>query len=264
MDPFEALLDVRQGDAHPPEPVASVYGSLGWGGPTVYANFVQSLDGVVRLGGRATGGAVIADHSEADRFLIGLLRAHADAVLIGAGTLRGSPRHRWTAEAIQPRLAGAWAELRASSRQPSLPLTVVVTANGDIDPRHPALSERALVITNAREASRLAPRVPATCAVEALAERGPVDLGAALELIRQRAGGMILSEAGPRVMGQLVDDRLVDQVFVTISPLFAGRALGYEGLVAGRAFLPDRRRSASIVSVHRHGDHLFLRYRLDR
>jgi riboflavin biosynthesis pyrimidine reductase len=262
MEPFEVLLETQTGPSLP-EPLAQLYGTLAFTGPALYANFVQSLDGVVRLGDRATGGAVIADHSDADRFLMGLLRASADAVLIGAGTLRGSPGHRWSAEGIQPDWSAQWAELREAAGRPPVPLTVVVTENGDIDPAHPGLSERALVLTNARVAERLRPVLPAACAVEDLGGMGAIDLRGAVRRVRDLAGGMILSEAGPRVTAGLVDLGLLDELFLTVSPLIAGRALGYDGLVAGQAFLPDRRVGGTLVSVRRHGDHLFLRHRLE-
>ena len=65
---------------------------------------------------------------------MGLLRAAADAVVIGAGTLRASsPDHVWTAEYIYPPLADAYRELRAALGKPEPPLNVVVTGSGDLD-----------------------------------------------------------------------------------------------------------------------------------
>ena len=65
---------------------------------------------------------------------MGLLRATADAVVIGAGTLRASsPDHVWTADYIYPPLADAYRELRMALGKPEPPLNVVVTGSGDID-----------------------------------------------------------------------------------------------------------------------------------
>jgi len=69
-----------------------VYGRLGFSTPVVYSNFVSSVDGVVTLGSKPSAGSVISGKYPADRFLMGLLRACADAVLIGAGTLRATSR----------------------------------------------------------------------------------------------------------------------------------------------------------------------------
>ena len=73
------------------DPVYSPYGKLGFPAapadrPWVYANFVQTLDGIVSLLGVNASGADIAQ-SEEDRWLMDLLRAHADAVVMGLGTL---------------------------------------------------------------------------------------------------------------------------------------------------------------------------------
>src|SRR5205823_5651478 len=96
-----------------PRRLAELYdGSIGFPATCLYANFVSSLDGVVAGAGIAPG--TISLRSEADRFVMGLLRASASAVLIGAGTLRPDPGHRWTAERVYPKAAAEFALLRAS------------------------------------------------------------------------------------------------------------------------------------------------------
>src|SRR5580700_9495980 len=59
--------------------------------PYVIENFVETLDGVVsfNLPGQSSGGE-ISGRNEGDRFIMGLLRASADAVMVGSGTVRGS------------------------------------------------------------------------------------------------------------------------------------------------------------------------------
>src|SRR6059058_3965143 len=76
-----------------PPPLAAAYGGdLGFARPCVYANFVASMDGVTALGPEyPSSGSAISGHAPADRFVMGLLRACADVVLIGAGTLRATP-----------------------------------------------------------------------------------------------------------------------------------------------------------------------------
>ena len=51
------------------------------------ANFVQTIDGVVSIPDVPRSNALIAAESDADRFLMGLLRAFADAILVGSGTM---------------------------------------------------------------------------------------------------------------------------------------------------------------------------------
>src|SRR5918998_1113636 len=86
-----------------PSRLAELYdGHLRFGGPRVYANFVTSIDGVVALPSVNASPSLISAKSEADRFVMGLLRAFADVVLVGAGTLRAEPEHRWTPEFVYP------------------------------------------------------------------------------------------------------------------------------------------------------------------
>jgi len=100
-----------------PLALAEAYGgSLGFSEPRLYANFVASLDGVVAIPGEIQSNRMISAHSEADRFVMGLLRACADAVLVGAGTMLSSPRTLWTAEHAYPAAAPLYGELRRSRR----------------------------------------------------------------------------------------------------------------------------------------------------
>src|SRR5689334_19970257 len=58
------------------------------GRPYIIGNFVSTLDGVVSYHiPRRSGGGPISGFNEDDRFVMGLLRAHSDAVLLGAGTV---------------------------------------------------------------------------------------------------------------------------------------------------------------------------------
>jgi hypothetical protein len=65
--------------------------------PYVIGNFVSTIDGVVsfEIPGES-GCGDISGFNEADRFIMGLLRASVDAVIVGAGTLREvAPGHLW-------------------------------------------------------------------------------------------------------------------------------------------------------------------------
>jgi riboflavin biosynthesis pyrimidine reductase len=75
-----------------------------------------------------------------------------------------------------------------------------------------------------------------------------------------------LSEAGPTLFGSLASAGLVDELFLTVSPLLAGRsALDINlGLVEGATFLPSRRLAGQLLSIRLRGSHIFLRYRLER
>ena len=73
----------------------------------------------------------------------------------------------------------------------------------------------------------------------------------------------ILSEGGPTVFGSLLASGGVDELFLTISPLLAGRGfLSRLSLVEGLELLPGATVDAHLLSARRHEQHLFLRYRL--
>src|SRR5215469_9846426 len=72
--------------------------------PYFIANFVSTLDGVVsfNLPGQSEG-AQISDSNEEDRFNMGLMRASADAVVVGSGTLQAAgPQGSWLPESVYP------------------------------------------------------------------------------------------------------------------------------------------------------------------
>jgi len=74
---------------------------------------------------------------------------------------------------------------------------------------------------------------------------------------------LILSEAGPHVFGGLLAAGLVDELFLTVSPVVAGRAEGVMrlALVEGRDLLEQGRAAARLLGARRDGPQLFLRYR---
>ncbi len=263
MERFEVLLEGAGPPAATPADLAEIYGGvIGFETPVVYSNFVASLDGVVALDDRQSSGSVISGHQEGDRFLMALLRACADAVLVGAGTLRATPNHRWVADTVYPDLAGSFAELRRMRGLAPEPRLVVVTKEGDIDPAHPALQAGALVLTTAATAGRLRASLPDTCEVM-VAGIDAVDLGMAVEHLRRIGLATVLTEGGPHVVGELVRAGRLDEVFLTLAPVIAGRdGPGRLAMVEGAAMLPDRTVAAGLTGVRRQKDFLFLRYRL--
>jgi len=72
----------------------------------------------------------------------------------------------------------------------------------------------------------------------------------------------VLVEAGPTTLGELLARGLVDELFLTLSPVLAGRleARRRLGLVEGVELLPDLRVAPELVSLRRGGSHLFARY----
>lgn len=248
-----------------PEELERLYGgAFGLAPPVVYANFVETLDGIVAIRSEPRSNRLVSGDSETDRFVMGLLRACADCVLIGSGTLHGSPKALWTAERAHSGEAGPFAELRRRLGLPPEPALAVMTASGALDPAHPALENGAVVLTTRTGAERCHRRLPGEVEIVMLEGETAVDPGEAVAVLRERGYGSILSEAGPHVFGSLLAARLVDELFLTLSPLVAGRSdLGQRlGLVEATELLPDLRDPARLLSVRRAGAHLFLRYGL--
>jgi riboflavin biosynthesis pyrimidine reductase len=226
----------------------------------VYANFVTSLDGVAAVPEMPRSSALISAGDPADRFVVALLRACADAILIGAGTLRAHAGP-WTAESAYPSAAGAFAALRrrlGMTREPSL---VVVTGSGRLDGASSKL-RGAIVATTARAAERA--RESAGEETEVIAV-DPLDVREIVTMLSGRGHERILTEGGPKIMGQLLEAEVVDELFLTVSPILTG---GGEPprptLAASVDLLPAGRASARLLSVRRRGSYLFLRYGLLR
>ena len=150
-----------------PTALAAAYGGdLGFPQPCVYANFVASIDGVTALGPEyPSSGSAVSGHEPADRFVMGLLRACADTVLIGAGTLRATPGHLWTPGHVFPAAADSFAALRRSLGRAGDPRLAVVTARGDVPAGHTAIRAGAVIVTTAAGARRLRGRLPPGCTV---------------------------------------------------------------------------------------------------
>jgi riboflavin biosynthesis pyrimidine reductase len=236
-------------------------GGLDFDAPCLFANFVETVDGVVAIPDLPRSNALIAAESEADRFVMGLLRASADAILVGSGTMRASPNGTWQPERVYPPAADAFAELRLRRGRPESPTVAFVTACGSFDPTHPALERRAIVLTTRRAAARLKESVPAASEVVAVNDGEQVDLQQALTCLHERGHSMILSEGGPTLFGSLLGSRLVGELFLTISPLLAGRgARSRLPLVTGVELLPAETAVLRLLSARRHEDHLFVRY----
>jgi riboflavin biosynthesis pyrimidine reductase len=265
IEPFTVLAeaeDLPQWDV--PDLLGTLYGgSLGLDEPCVVANFVESLDGVVSVPRLERSHAVIGDESEADRFVLALVRACADAVVVGPGTLLASPQGTWRIDRAYPPAAEALAELRSRRGRPAQPLVVVLTTGASLDPAHPVLASGALVLTTEAAADGLRASVPGAAEVVAVTDGQTVDLAAALGVLRDRGCPVILTEAGPSMFGSFVASGLVDELFLTVSPVLAGRAATVRlGLVEGVELAPQTRVAGRLRSVRTHGSHLFLRYAL--
>lgn len=286
MKPLRTLLDCVESS---PEPVLTrelreLYDgdlalrpsspSPSWPRPYVVANFVSTLDGVAsyKIHGHASG-AEISGADPADRFLMGLLRASADAVMVGAQTVRDvSPNALWTPASVYPEAERLYQNFRRNRLgKKAAPLLVIVTASGQCDldravfhaPHEPVL----LLTTAEGEARLIAAGAAKLTSVEVramAAVRARMDAGAMLQLLHTQFGvRTLLHEGGPTLFGEFMAAGLVDELFLTLAPQIAGRLARTirPGIVEGLEFLPDTAAWFELLSLKQQAAYLYLRYR---
>ncbi len=210
---LETLFETKRGMVLPlPPNLARLYGSLRMPllrtHPHVYSNFVTSLDGVVSLNAKGhASGADISGFSAQDRMVMGLLRAIADVVIIGSGTLSADRRHVWTAGAIFPGLANEYLQLGKALGKRGIRLNVIVSGSGRIALRLPVFASgevRVLVVTTTAGAQRLRKqRAPDSVEIRAIRRSTSAIPASAIldEVCRVSRGKRILVEGGPRLLG---------------------------------------------------------------
>jgi riboflavin biosynthesis pyrimidine reductase len=272
MDPLTTLFDEADGEPLPLTPaLLALHGPLRMprhpDRPHVFANFVATLDGIVAIDPPRGSGAEISGGYAQDRAVMGLLRAAADAVIVGSGNLRAESAHIWTAENICPELAAEWPLLRAALGKPPAPLQVVVSESGDVDLSRPVFAGAvpSMIVTSAAGAARL--RASGASVPIATPEGGPgwIPLRAVLAAAGLGPGALVLVESGPTATTHYYGEGAIDELFLTRSPFLVGRATAPApatlGLVHGRVFRPGAV-AGRLVSARRSGDFLLLRYAL--
>lgn len=273
LSSVEVLFEMNSGERLPlPKILERLYGRLclpaADGYPYVFANFVSTLDGVVTLGipGKS-GGGEISGFNPHDRMIMGLLRAAADAVIVGSGTLKASPQTRWTPGYIYPDFKAIYRELRTQSKKSEEPLNVIVTGSGDLDLNLPVFQDRdipVLIVTSEFGAERIR-RQPLPESVQVKAVRSDGKISAAEILTSVQAvceGTRFLLEGGPHLLSIFLAEQQLDELFLTLAPQVAGREGSPErlGLVAGHNFAPDNPKWSTLLSLRKTESHLFLRY----
>lgn len=179
------------------------------GGEHLRLNFIASLDGAVEVGGRSgpLGGP-------ADRSAFLAMRAVADAILVGAGTVR--------AEDYGPVRVAADARARREARgQSSRPVLAVVTGRAALDRAARLFGGDRVVVFTTETALSGRPDLPEAAEVVACG-RTTVDLAAVVQELRRRGMGRILCEGGPVMARGLLTAGLVDELCLTLAPVVAG------------------------------------------
>lgn len=229
-------------------PAAEIYTDLalpppGWHNdhrPYVIINMVSSLDGKTSIEGKAS-----SLGSPTDRQTMRTLRAKADAVMVGAGTLR--------AEKLSLGLD--------DPPRGSQPLAVIATNSGRLPLEENLVigeSQDLLVLTtrNARASEDTAPEHAVSSD-----KSGNLDLAEALRVLGTDHGvGLLLVEGGPRINTSLLSRNLADELFLTLAPKLVGGPTA-STILEGPP-LPAQASMPKLLSAHQSSDELFLRYGL--
>ena len=216
------------------------------GRPLVGVNMVTSIDGRAQLGGNAEGLG-----SRADRRLMRLYRSRYDAVASGAGTLRADDFYSWLPEDLA---AG-----RAAKGRPPQPLAVLIAGASELptDRRFFARADqpRAVAVgaSSPHAGDQPLPGVETWVAPDPVPQPGWL-----LQQLAGRGVQSLLIEGGPTVNAAFLAADAIDELYWTV-----GARLVAADALPMIASLPVSHppRPGVLVSAHRFGDELFLRYR---
>jgi riboflavin biosynthesis pyrimidine reductase len=213
--------------------------------PWLRANMVSSVDGAATASGLSAGLS-----GDADRQVFRILRALADAVLVGAGTVR--------AEGYGPAKVGAdLAPLRDGLTYP-VPVLAVVSNRLDLDPWLPVFAEAAVrsIVVTAGSSPEDRRAALAEVADVVVAGETTVDPHGAVAMLAERGLTRLLCEGGPTLLDQVAAAGRLDELCLTLSPVLVGGAA--RRIVSG----PDLEPPAAMALGHalEQDGFLLLRY----
>ena len=286
---FEVLFD--QGEPAPIQDAAyGPFGPLGFPAapaadrPWLFTNFVQSLDGIVSFKGKDASADSISQ-SDADRWLMDLLRAHADAVLLGVNTLVEEagqhPSGRGFIYRIQDDALRGLRQRLGRGRQKNIFVTGAASLDLSkyrvFDDSQDADDDGvdAMILTTELGAKRLAEANPNSKSyshvrVLVAGEGKSVDLPRAMAMLRRELKiEHLLCEGGPTLAGFLQRAKLVNEMFLTTSPVLVGQRMPESGdervrpnmFTGAPGFTPEEAPWWRWMSCRKAGEHRFDRYR---
>lgn len=178
--------------------------------PYIAVNFAVTIDGRAAIEGRS--GPI---GSRTDSEMLQLLRTRADAVMIGAGTMRAERYGRIVSDP----------SLRAGRERiglPPDPLAVIASGRLDLPWDAGLFSDRGgrVVIFTTADTEPPETKTP----LEVIRHEGPaIDLVEALRYLRQEHGIRgLLCEGGPGLHSELQSLEMVDEIFVTLAAKLSG------------------------------------------
>ncbi|MFK0099634.1 MULTISPECIES: pyrimidine reductase family protein [unclassified Streptomyces] len=229
--------------------LADAYAYPAGDGPWLRANMVSTLDGAAQHDGRSQ-----PISCESDMRVFGTLRGLADVVIAGAQTVRQ--------EGYRPaRARDAFAARRAAAGQTPAPAVAVVSGSLDLDFSLPLFVSPlvpTLVLTGAgAPPDRIATARKAGAEVVIAGEGSRVDPARAVRELADRGHRRLLTEGGPRLLGQFVAEGVLDELCLTVAPMLTA---GDAQRIAGGPAVDVPKRFA-LASLLEEDGFLFTRYR---
>lgn len=185
-------------------------------GPWVRAMMVTTLDGAA-AGPDGLSGSI---SSAADKAVFRAVRRRADAVLVGAGTIRAESYGAM-------RAADRDAEARGAAGQRPAPVLAVVSPSLDLPWDTEVFTgsdEPPLVLTVADPPADALARARDARADVVHAPGGDVAPRWILDTLVDRGLRRVVCEGGPRLLEAVTGAGLLDEADITLSPAFAGHA----------------------------------------
>ena len=217
--------------------------------PYVLVNMISSVDG-----GTAANGLSGGLGSAGDRRIFAVLRSLVDIIVVGAQTVRAE---RYG----PPRLEETLVARRLLRGQTTVPGVAVVSRSLQLDWASPFFTEAQqppLVIAPASAGAEALARASDVADV-IVAGDDRVDVSDALRQLRTRGADVVLCEGGSTLNAELLEQDLVDELCLTLSPALVGAA-GADRITGAAMF--DRPRRLSLSHVFEEDDFLFFRYTL--
>jgi riboflavin biosynthesis pyrimidine reductase len=220
-------------------------------GTLVRSNFVSSLDGSVQ----GTNGLSGSINTVSDHHIFALQRAHTDAILVGAGTVR--------AEGYRGVDLADWQRaIRAAEGLHDFPTLVIVSGSLDLDPAvsgHPSdeVGPVAIVTAGGRTEADLE-RFRATGCTVVQQDGVRIDIGQVLDWLAAQGLHRVLCEGGPNLHRELLAGGFLDELSLTLAP----RVVGGQGMrtTSGDAIDPNPEFDL-LLTLYADDGALFTRYR---
>jgi 5-amino-6-(5-phosphoribosylamino)uracil reductase len=219
--------------------------------PYVILNAAMSIDGY--LDTALPPRLALSNAEDFDR--VDEIRAHSDAILVGARTVRLD----------NPRLlvrSGERRSRREAEGLPPSPWKVTVTSTGDLDPGSKFFAAghtTKLVYCPGSAARGIRDRLGDRATVIGLGDE--VEMAALVGELGDRGVRTLLVEGGGSIITQFLASELVDEFQLAVAPFFVGDPRAPR-LVGDGRFPWNPGRPAPLTETHRVGDMVLLRYAL--